>query len=120
MAVSTKFWATLNAGWPEGMEIPTDKEAINGVKRMYRAVRGFKLGRPCKVVRNRGRRTWMHRGTMVISPLYPYPKQGWPAIVHDLSHFLHVRENPRAKPHDSRQARIERHLQEIVITKLLR
>lgn len=119
MPVSRTFWDSLNKGWPEDMSIPSDKAAINGVKRLYRHVRGKPWGKKVVVVHGRNRRTWTRRGVLVVAPYYGYPKQGWPAICHDLSHFLHSRMHPGAKPHDSRQARIERALQKYVIERLL-
>lgn len=124
MGVSKVFWKTLNQGWPEGMEIPTDSEAINGVKRLWRHLTGKPIGLRVYVERG-NRRTWKHwtprrRRHMVVAPDYAYPKQGWPAICHDLSHLIHREMNRGAKPHDSRQARIEKELQRYVVENLLR
>jgi hypothetical protein len=99
--------------------MPTDKECINGVKRLYRMV----VGRPWRgkvvVVHHRRRRTWGRWDALVVSPEYRHPAPGWPAIVHDLSHYLMLRIAPGAAPHDSRQARLEREMQQFVIKKLL-
>ena len=117
MPVSKKFWATLNSSWPKGLAVPTDKEAIHGVKRLYRHA----MGRPCpykiQVVHHKARHTWVRRGVLIVSPEYRHPLRGWPAIVHDLSHWFHYRKHPGATPHDSRQARLERRLQSYVLRK---
>lgn len=119
MGVSPKFWKALNRSWPEEMKIPSEKEAIHGVKRLYRHITGRPWNRKVVAVRGRSRRTWTHHGVLIVAPNYTYPRPGWPAIVHDLSHLLHHRMHPGAKPHDSRQARIEKALQQYVIEKLL-
>ena len=128
MGVSPVFWKSLNGGWPEGMVKPDDKTVVHGVKRLWRHV----TRRPCPydviVVHHRARRTWVHwrsiegkpaRQVLIVSPDYHHPHPGWPAIVHDLSHYLHWRMNRAARPHDSRQARLEQRLQRYVIENLI-
>jgi len=63
------------------------------------------------------RYTWIRNGVMSINPDRPHGhvRGGWPAIVHLLSHVCHNRMRPRGKPHDSRQARIERQMQQYAI-----
>lgn len=118
MGASKTFWKNLNDAWPKDLPIPTDKEAINGVKRLYRHVVGKPLPLKVVVVRHKRRRTWSRRGRFVVSPEYPYPRSGWPAIVHDLSHYVHRRMRGWTKPHDSRQARIEKAMQDYVLERL--
>src|SRR5262245_711611 len=117
--VSPKFWSSLNRGWPEGLQKPTDKEAITGVKRMVRFITGRPWPGKVQVVRGKHRHTWAYYGTLNVAPdAWHYGGIGWPAIVHGLSHYLHRRQNRGAKPHDSRQARLEKELQRFVIEKL--
>lgn len=99
----------INNKWPANMPKPTAQEAVAGAKRLYK--RG--LGRPWtgKVKVTSGRRdTWIRRGT-----LYVNPEQGWPEIVHLLSHWCHYRKHPGDRPHSYRALEMEKDLTNYVL-----
>lgn len=123
MRVGKDVWKQLNEGWPEGMVVPSDADAIRGVKRLFRLTAGEAWKHSVRVVHHKARRTCGQRTprgrVLIVSPDYCYPKPGWPAIVHDLSHFVHHRVNPGLAPHAEEQACIELEMQRIVIEELL-
>lgn len=106
-------WNYINNLWPSSMRPPTEREAIAGVKRLYKRA----MGKPWtgKVQATSGNRyTWIRRGTLFVNPDRGY-YGGWRDIVHELSHYAHQRVNSRSRPHDAGQAYIERDLSEYAI-----
>ncbi len=107
------LWDRLvNSKWPTDRNlVPTDAEAIKGVKRLYRKA----MGRPWRgkvEVTSGNRHTWIRRGVLYVNP---NRRRGWPGIVHSISHWAHMKKNPNDRPHSDRQAYIERDLVDYVL-----
>ncbi len=126
MGASPVFWKSLNADWPKPMGKPTDEAAISGARRLYKFGTGY-LGTErvwpgkVEVVRGSHRHTWARwtGGAHQRKVLQVGVDKGWRGIVHGLSHYIHRYERGYRKPHDSRQARLEKALQQYVIENLL-
>lgn len=120
-AASKSIWQQLNTGWPAGMKMPSDEEAIRGARMLYRRFMGRPWTGPMRVARG-NRRTWPKwedgERVLVVGPEYHHPRPGWPAIVHDLSHYVH-RQRTSKRPHSIWQAWLEREMQLFVIAELL-
>jgi hypothetical protein len=112
-------YASVNGAWPENLPPLGDQEAIKLVRRLYRKFMGRKCTVPIRITTG-NRLTW-HRGDRFdVNPNRTKNgniDQGWPDIVHLLSHYVHGRKFPHHKPHDGRgtHAFIERSMIEHVV-----
>jgi hypothetical protein len=108
------IWDAVNKVWPKGVNlIPTEREAVTGVKRLYKKF----MGRPCRwdiKITSGNRYTWVRRNTLYINPNHGY-YGGWRDIVHELSHYIFMRKYPHLKPHNPKQAYLERAMAEYVV-----
>lgn len=119
----------INGLWPKAMLAPTEREAISGVKALWRHA----TGKPLKLdieITSGNRYTWTaysakrDRHVLRVNP-EGHHFGGWRDIVHDLSHLilqrgwerpdLKVRRRFPRKPHDSGQAYLERDLVEYAL-----
>lgn len=121
------IWSAINTGWPADMKRPTDEEALRGARMIYGRFMKRPWTGPMRVARGRSR-TWVRwdgrpyrpkQWTLVVGPEYHYPRPGWPAIVHDLSHYVHSQRSGE-RPHSIWQAWLEREMQLFVIEQVLR
>ena len=107
-------WDAVNNVWPKGVNlIPTEREAVIGVKRLYKKFMGRTWSGDIKLTSG-NRHTWIRRNTLSINPDYGY-YGGWRDIVHTLSHYVFMRQNPDLRPHNPKQAYLERAMAEYVI-----
>lgn len=118
------IWGQLNQGWPEEMKQPSDEEALRGARMLYARFMGRPWTGPMRVARGRSH-TWIRWDdregmVFVVGPEYWHPRRGWPAIVHDLAHYIHRRKNPRLKPHSVWQAWLEREMQLFLLEQVLK
>jgi hypothetical protein len=105
----------VNDKWPRLQPIPTDQEAITGAKRLYRKAMGRPWPGKVKIVRG-NRHTWIRGGVLCVNP-NQYGHNGWPDIVHGISHYCHRRLNPQDRDHSDKQAYLERDLTDYVLEK---
>lgn len=103
-------YKAVHRAWPTPIPVMHADEAVTAAKRLYR----FAMKKPWrgKVQLTSGNRhTWVRRGV-----LYVNPEQGWPRVVHSLSHYCFWRLSPAgARPHDAQQAYLERAMVEYVV-----
>jgi hypothetical protein len=106
--VSIKEWyRRVNSTLPPGSKPPTEKEAINAVRRLYRFVTKNKWRGKIQVTSGR-RYTWPRGTTYFVNPNRSGIRGGWSALLHDLSHYLHwYRYGNRLRPHCREHARLE-------------
>ena len=110
------------------LHIPTKKQAINGVKRLYRHIMKKPFEGRVEVAKKRNQRTWIRYKTtrfdgysrtervLTVSPKYQnFWHSGWSAIIHDLSHCIHREKNPTLRPHHHYQLRIEKEMTDYAI-----
>jgi len=109
-------WKAVHEAWPDDMPVPTGPEAIKGAKRLYKRAMGRPWRGPVKITSGR-RHTWIRWSVFSVNPDERRwnGRGGWPEIVHSISHYAHSRLNPKLKPHDDKQAYIERDLAEYVV-----
>lgn len=106
----TDRYSGVNGTWPAELPPLTGQEAIAAAKRLWR----FALKRPLRVTRwqvtSGNRRNRILAGKV-------NPDRGWHDLVHHISHRVHYRLHPGAKPHDGmgRHAFIERELIQHVV-----
>jgi len=109
-------WKAVHGAWPETLTVPTGPEAVKGAKRLYKIAMGRPWKGPVKLTSGRNH-TWIRRGVLFVNPDERRwnGRGGWPEIVHSISHYAHMRLNPSLRPHDDKQAYLERGLSEYVI-----
>ena len=110
-------WKAVHKAWPPGnLTVPTGPEAIKGAKRLYKRAMGRPWTGPVKLTSGRNH-TWIRRGVLSVNPDENRwnGRGGWPEIVHSISHYAHGRLNPRLRPHDDKQAYLERDLAEYAV-----
>ena len=104
-----EWYRRVNAAYPTDLPIPTQAQALNGARRLYR----FATGRtfPAASVRlTSGRNfTWVYDGVLRVNPNRQRGDgvSGWRALVHDISHYAHRVNNPGERPHGATHARLE-------------
>lgn len=104
--VTQKEWyRRVNETWPAG-NLPSLQahEAVVACRKLYRFALGTTWAGPVRVTSG-NRYTWVYRGEMRVNP-----SQGWRAMVHSLSHYLHMiyqRDNPEVRGHGADHARME-------------
>jgi len=117
-----RLWGYVNDQWkahPAHRVPPTPEEAIRGFKILYKVASGAKF--PDRFVNIKitsgNRHTWRRGNTWYINPdeCRPFGLGGWPEIVHSLSHFFHMKQNPHLAPHHGKQAYLERKLTETAL-----
>tara|TARA_R100001082_G_scaffold27622_1_gene13807 strand:+ start:1572 stop:2129 length:558 start_codon:yes stop_codon:yes gene_type:complete len=107
-------WDAVNNVWPKDVNlVPTEREAVIGVKRLYKKFMGHAWSGEIKITSG-NRHTWIRRNTLSINPDHGY-YGGWRDIVHGLSHYIFMRQNPNLKPHNPKQAYLERAIAEYVV-----
>ncbi len=106
-------WKAVDDAWPDDMPVPTGPEAIKGAKRLYKRAMGRPWKGPVKLTSGRNH-TWIRRGVLVVNP-NETNDWGWKGIVHSISHYAHMRLNPNLRPHDAKQAYLERDLAEYAV-----
>ena len=115
-------WRAEEKLHPDGI-IPSEQEAITGIKRLYRSA----MGRPFKGVikfTTGNRRTWGYWSKKDRKPEIRINRQGrrgyynygWREIVHDLSHWCNFKLNPRDKGHSNSQLSLESKLTRYAIS----
>lgn len=115
-------WRAEEKLHPDGI-IPSEQEAITGVKRLYRLA----MGRPFKGVikfTTGNRHTWGYwskkdrKQELRINRQgrRGYYNYGWREIVHDLSHWLNYKLNPRDQGHSNSQMNLESKLTRYAIS----
>jgi hypothetical protein len=111
-------WKAVHRAWPDDAPVPTGPEAIKGAKRLYKRAMGRPWNGPVKLTSGR-RHTWIRRGVFYVNPDEQRwrgdKNRGWREIVHSVSHYAHMRLNPHLRPHDDKQAYLERDLAEFVV-----
>lgn len=114
------------AAWPDPMPIPTEREAIAGVKRLVRVAHRhaveegvhFGLSKYHYRITTGRRWTQMRNRTWHINCNGRY-LGGWGDIVHCVSHWAHGKYWPREKSHGPRHVFIERMLTDYAIKHFL-
>jgi hypothetical protein len=91
---------------------PTEKEAINAVRRLYRFITKNKWRGKFARAKKRNGYTWPRGTTFFVNPdrrnIYNSNRGGWHDLLHDLSHYLHwYRWGNRKRPHCREHARLE-------------
>ena len=108
------IWDAVNNVCPKDVNlVPTEREAVIGVKRLYKKFMGHAWSGEIKITSG-NRHTWIRRNTLSINPDHGY-YGGWRDIVHGLSHYIFMRQNPNLKPHNPKQAYLERAIAEYVV-----
>lgn len=110
MVTRAEWYQRVNAAWPEDVSIPTAEEAVRAVRKLYRFVKGHKLGLPIQITSG-NRYTYAHGGMLYVNP--NCRGRGWRELVHDLSHWLH--QETGDKPHAKSHARLELRLAKEVV-----
>lgn len=116
-----KAYNAMNALWPKGMRAPTPKEAIAGARLLYREgfrYHGKKWNKRTKfeLVSAKNQYSWRHGDVFRVNPNKDSHGGGWPAMVHDISHYVHGRVYPDKRGHESHLP-TEKHLIEYAIAK---
>ncbi len=112
--VTIREWYTrVNGAWPPDSGVPTGPEAVRAARRLYRYATGCTWTGPV-ILTSGNRYTWIQNGEFRVNPDRA-PERGWRALVHDLSHWVHRRQHPDARPHSGTHARTElRLIKEVV------
>lgn len=108
----------VNATWPDVLPVPTEQEAISGVRLLIRLayrhaieegklIPGTKPPRLKFKITSGNRYTWPRRGVWHVNPGGHHFK-GWKDIVHDVSHWAGHKFWPNEGGHSPRHAYIER------------
>lgn len=86
---------------------PTEKEALNAVRRLYRFITKSKWRGRMQITSGR-RYTWPRGAIFFVNPNRTNGCGGWHDLLHDLSHFLHwYRWGNKKRPHCREHARLE-------------
>ena len=121
------------AGYATRSDIPplTEPEAVAAARKLWRREFGAAVGGKPK-----RRKNWNGQGMAILYPpkrveitsgnrrndvrkgvLNVNPSAGWHDLIHDLSHEVHYRLNPAAKPHDRKQHVIEARMVRYAVAK---
>jgi hypothetical protein len=108
MVTLKEWYRRVNAVIPPDTPPPSEKEAINAVRRLYRFVTKNKWRGKVKITSGR-RYTWPRGTTYYINPNRTGGRfGGWHSLLHDLSHYLHWYQHGRSlRPHAREHARLE-------------
>lgn len=125
----TNTYDAIGASWPEPMPVPTNREAIAGVKRLIKVAHRhareegihFGLTRYSYKLTSGRRHTWPRRGTWYVNPdeRNHGGGGGWGEIVHSVSHWAMRKYWPEENPHGPRHVWIEKLLADYAIKNFL-
>lgn len=114
VTIST-WYERVNGAWPDEVPPLTGDEAVRALKRLYRFATGRKLDREVQITSG-NRYTWARYGVWYVNPEGHHGRSGWPSLVHDLAHYLHMKVfSPGERPHTRTHARLELKLAKEVV-----
>jgi hypothetical protein len=116
MPTPSEWNRLVNNRWPDDVPIPSEQEAITGVKRLYRKA----MGKPFRgkvVITSGNRYTWGRGGVIYVNPNRrgAWPRAGWPDIIHLLAHYCHRRKHWDKRPHHYTELLLEADLTKYAI-----
>lgn len=106
----------INRKWDSvELDTPSDENAIKGARALWRKATGKAWKGKVEIVKRSNQYTWFSRrniNNMVVNPRRPMPihghiKEGWPEIVHSISHMAHYHLRPKERPHSDHQLNLE-------------
>lgn len=108
MVAMKEWYARVNAEWPSDIPTPTEQQAVNAARRLWKWGVGYRWTGKVRVTSGR-RYTWVKRGVLVVNPNRPgRDGGGWKSLVHDLSHLVWYKANPEGvRGHEKGHAKVE-------------
>jgi hypothetical protein len=102
-----EWYRRVNELWPATLPPLTGPEAIRAARRLYRFALGKSWPAGMTKITSGNRYTWIRRGVMSVNPHGHHGMAPWVGLVHDLSHYAHLKLHPGVRPHGRDHARIE-------------